>query len=172
MNWEAIGALGEIFGAIAVIATLAYLAVQVRQNTKALNSATFQEISTTTALNNEPIALNPDIAELVFKARNGLSDLTEIEKIRFGALALSSVRRIEPMFIQEKLGAIDSSFTKGFRKSGLSAFTQPAIREWWEDTKEAFSDDFRDIVDEAIKSGDIKPLHRGIGKLDNSDDDT
>jgi hypothetical protein len=31
MNWEAAGALGEIIGAIAVIATLAFLAAQIRQ---------------------------------------------------------------------------------------------------------------------------------------------
>ena len=30
MNWEAIGALGEIIGALAVVATLVYLATQVR----------------------------------------------------------------------------------------------------------------------------------------------
>ena len=32
MNWDAIGAIGEIIGAIAVVATLGYLAVQIRQN--------------------------------------------------------------------------------------------------------------------------------------------
>ena len=31
MNWEAIGATAELLGAIAVVATLAYLAVQIRQ---------------------------------------------------------------------------------------------------------------------------------------------
>jgi hypothetical protein len=34
MNWEAIGAIGEIVGAVAVVATLFYLAVQVRQNSR------------------------------------------------------------------------------------------------------------------------------------------
>ena len=34
MNWEAIGAVGEIIGALAVVLTLAYLAIQVRQNTR------------------------------------------------------------------------------------------------------------------------------------------
>ena len=34
MNWEAIGAIGEVLGAIGVIVTLAYLAVQIRQNTR------------------------------------------------------------------------------------------------------------------------------------------
>jgi hypothetical protein len=35
MNWEAIGAIGEVLGALAVIVTLVYLAVQIRQNTAA-----------------------------------------------------------------------------------------------------------------------------------------
>ena len=34
MNWDAIGALGEIVGAIAVVVTLAYLAIQIQQNTR------------------------------------------------------------------------------------------------------------------------------------------
>ena len=32
MNWEAIGAIGELAGAIGVIVTLVYLAIQIRQN--------------------------------------------------------------------------------------------------------------------------------------------
>ena len=36
MNWEAIGAVGEVLGAIGVIATLVYLAVQIRQNSTVL----------------------------------------------------------------------------------------------------------------------------------------
>jgi len=40
MNWEAIGAVGEVAGAIGVIATLLYLAAQIRQNTRAMRGAT------------------------------------------------------------------------------------------------------------------------------------
>jgi hypothetical protein len=39
MNWEAIGAVGETVGALAVLVTLVYLAVQIRQNTKAVRAA-------------------------------------------------------------------------------------------------------------------------------------
>lgn len=39
MNWEAVGAEGEILGAFAVIITLGYLAVQVRQNTRAMQAS-------------------------------------------------------------------------------------------------------------------------------------
>ncbi len=36
MNWDALGAIAELRGAIAVFLTLAYLKIQVRQNSKAL----------------------------------------------------------------------------------------------------------------------------------------
>lgn len=36
MNWEAIGAIGELIGALAVVLTLVYLAVQVRHSKQLL----------------------------------------------------------------------------------------------------------------------------------------
>ena len=48
MNWEAIGAIGEIIGAIAVLLTIIYLADQIKQNTKAVKAATQQAISDAT----------------------------------------------------------------------------------------------------------------------------
>ena len=36
MNWNAIGAIGELVGALAVVATLGYLAVQNKMNTNSI----------------------------------------------------------------------------------------------------------------------------------------
>lgn len=44
MNWDAIGAIGEIVGAGAVVLTLIYLSIQLRQNTEALRSTAWQAI--------------------------------------------------------------------------------------------------------------------------------
>ena len=43
MNWDAIGALAEAVGAIAVIATLFYLAHQIRQSTAATRISNYHE---------------------------------------------------------------------------------------------------------------------------------
>ena len=45
MNWEAIGAIGEILGAAGVIGTLAYLAVQIRRNTNTIRAQAFHSVS-------------------------------------------------------------------------------------------------------------------------------
>jgi hypothetical protein len=42
MNWEAFGAIGEIVGAVAVMATLVYLSLQIRQTNKVNASAVRQ----------------------------------------------------------------------------------------------------------------------------------
>jgi Tfp pilus assembly protein PilV len=44
MNWQMLGALGEFFGALGVIATLGYLARQVRESTAASRQAEQQHI--------------------------------------------------------------------------------------------------------------------------------
>ena len=40
MNWEAMGAVGDLLGAIAVVVSLVYVASQVRSGTQALKTST------------------------------------------------------------------------------------------------------------------------------------
>ena len=42
MNWDAIGAIGQMLGSIAVFVTLGFLVVQLRQNTQALTTSIFE----------------------------------------------------------------------------------------------------------------------------------
>jgi hypothetical protein len=44
MNWEAIGAVGEIAGALAVIMSLLYLASQIRENNKSTRYGAVQNL--------------------------------------------------------------------------------------------------------------------------------
>ena len=45
MNWDALGASAEAVGAVGVVATLAYLAIQIRANTAALSAQARHSIS-------------------------------------------------------------------------------------------------------------------------------
>ena len=46
MNWDAIGATGEIIGALAVVISVVYLAVQIRKQTAEARLAAARELST------------------------------------------------------------------------------------------------------------------------------
>jgi hypothetical protein len=45
LNWEALGALAESVGAVGIIATLIYLAAEIRRNTRTVRSAAAQASS-------------------------------------------------------------------------------------------------------------------------------
>ena len=42
MDWDAIGAIGEVLGALAVVGSLVYLAIQIRSSTKLAKAQMFQ----------------------------------------------------------------------------------------------------------------------------------
>ena len=45
MNWDALSAIGQTVGALAVVISLIYLAVQMRQNTRAVRGTSFQAVT-------------------------------------------------------------------------------------------------------------------------------
>jgi len=163
MNWDAIGAVGEFIGAILVGATLIYLAFQLRQNTKALTSSTFQAVSSNMASNMEFFAGDPTISALLVQAQDGLGELKAEERARFGYVMAMAFRRIETVFVQRSLGFIDARLTEGFERSAISAFSSGGVREWWEASKRAFSDDFSSWIDQQLATNPIKPIHAGLG---------
>ena len=82
MNWEAIGAIGETLGAIAVIATLVYLASQIRQLKQQNAQATLEHIHD--SMNQFMDTLVPeDNASLIVRGRESYKRLSEAEKLRF-----------------------------------------------------------------------------------------
>ncbi len=170
MNWDAIAAVGELIGAILVGATLIYLAFQLRQNTKALTSSTFQAVSSNMASNMEFFAGDPTISALLVTAQDGLGELTAEERARFGYVMAMAFRRIETVFVQRSLGFIDARLTEGFERSAISTFASVGAREWWEASKRAFSDDFSSWIDQQLATNTIKPIHAGLGLKTESGD--
>jgi hypothetical protein len=85
MNWDAVGAVGEVLGATAVIVTLLYLAVQTRQTRIAVENG--GSVATNEAHSRFRLAImeNPELVAILAKANNG-SELTDSELIQFRAL--------------------------------------------------------------------------------------
>lgn len=107
MNWDAIGAVGEIVGAGAVIVTLLYLASQIQQATRATQAASVQTASALDqefllVLGQDPVAARVWTA-YTFGDRNTLS---EDEQRQGYYLFASILRRLENIYHQHQLGTI------------------------------------------------------------------
>ncbi len=161
MNIQDLGSIGELIAALATLLTLGYLAIQLKQNTSALKSQTFQQSSMDMSLTANSVSSDGELAKIIIMAENGMASLNPDERLRFHFWMLVAVRRFEAIYIQALYGSIENDRIKGFETSILSLLSNVG-NEWWNLTKSAFSSDFIRYADGNINSGKYKiSVHPG-----------
>jgi len=106
MNWEAIGAVGEIVGATAVVVTLLYVAVQIRNSTRETQAMGFQAAA---SLDQEfllTIGASPVLAQLWVTYLAAPQTLPDDQKLQGVYLMASLLRRMENIRLQKRLGTL------------------------------------------------------------------
>ncbi len=154
MNWEAIGAVGEIIGAIAVVVSLIYLSIQIRAGTKATKAAAFQAA----------VQSEMDFASIVIENAGTWekivtdAPLSEGEETRaaivlYNLFMLDSERR----FHQYNAGYLEAAAWDG-RLRSLPLVVKFSIFERWKSSLGgmAHSADFLELLDE-LSSDDPTP---------------
>jgi len=127
MNWEAIGAIGEIAGTIAVVVTLVYFAMQLRQYDTGLRSATFH--TTMQEFNQINVAqLDPTLADLFDRGTNDLGSLTSTENYQFVWIVRVYVNIWENMYQQYLQGACPESYWLPYARQAKVLLATPGGR--------------------------------------------
>jgi len=131
MNWEAIGAVGEIFGALAVVATLFYLTRQIHQSTKVARANLSKDLFLTSRSAIWDLATNPDLAK-TFSDIRGFDD---VELTRRTMFFQSFFRLYEVVFTLHNDGLVDDGIYESYvtmirsmRSLGLSSTS--SARSW------------------------------------------
>ena len=148
MNWDALGAIAELLGAIAVFLTLAYLTVQVRQNSKALelqnkfSAAQIMQARTdtltqviATSSSAENLSALQKIAQIT--GPESLSNISSEEQSRLAQLLNMYRGMFENIIEQYKMGFLTREFYEGSPAKNLANFA-PAFLA----LKVAMSDEF------------------------------
>ena len=144
MNWEAIGAVGEIIGALAVVVTLAYLAVQVRQNSR-LAKATIRENRTDSS--QKIIFALADVAEILAKEPSRQS---EAEELRIQLLFRAMFRDFEAYSYQKRTGLLDESEWVAMKETWRDILSSRTARELWEQSKAQYSQILHEDLEEIL----------------------
>ena len=131
MNWEAIGGTGELLGAFGVIASLLYLARQVRSGRadarRAAAQAVFAKINTAF----ETTAGSSQLADLMVRGMTSLSALNPAEAMQFSSLLFTLTRPYEELFHYKRAGAVEDWVWENVELMGLRTLTTPGGLEWW-----------------------------------------
>jgi hypothetical protein len=150
MNWEAIGAIGEVVGAAGVIGTLVYLAVQIGQNTKVVRSATRQAVSSEQREIGYQIMVDPEVREAAKYWTNVEDSPAADAQFRNEMFIRSLLRMYENQYYQKKDGTFENDIWEGYVVSMMRNFSQPTFQAWWPENRSLYSSDFKAFVDAKI----------------------
>ncbi len=143
MNWTAIGATGELLGAIGVIASLLYLARQMRSAAEDARRAAAQAVFTNMNTVYESISANPQVADVFMRGTANLSALRPEETMQFSALLLGFVRCYEEILHYKRRGAVEDWVWESVELVVLPQLTTPGGLEWWAKRRSWFTSVFQ-----------------------------
>jgi hypothetical protein len=157
MNWEAIGAVAEAVGTLAVLISLIYVAIQIRQSTlqfsrsiEANQLAAFERNIESSNRIRELLLLNPALEELLLKGFKSYKELDRLEKFRFGMLLRNILSAMQGAFIRQTSVAHDPLEFAGSARLLDDILLNRGVREWLGVTEPDWRPEFRDFVDQRL----------------------
>jgi hypothetical protein len=142
-----LGSIGEFVAALATVATLIYLAVQIRQNTTSLRANAYQE---TVRSSNDWGALFVDHPETTATFLKGITDPNSLDR----AEALEFTHLLEIYFrnytVAVKLaqdGLVPAGPRAAYENGLRKWFSSPELRDWWKAKNPGLSHIVESVID-------------------------
>ena len=147
MTLEDIYYIGQTVAVFAVVVSLLFVGVQIRQNTRATRAASHGGVSAALNEINRMFVENADVTRLWLAGLADRRALSNEERWRFDSLARAYMHVCETMFIQARLGAGDKSVMMAEEGGIKAVFASPGVRGWWVENPYGFCAEFRAYVD-------------------------
>jgi hypothetical protein len=106
MNVNDLANIGQVIGAIAVVISLIYVALQIRQNTNAVRSATAQAVHEHFSIWYNLVAADVELAQIAANGLRDYSSLSEQERVRFVATFMSFISYSQNAFLKWREGLL------------------------------------------------------------------
>ena len=154
MNLEQLANVGEFISGIAVIASLIYLAIQIRQNTQSVKSSTLA--TNTTNWSSMLVSLaDAGKSEAYLSGIVGKEDIGAPHFLQFAQIARAMLVSWETQHYQFLNGALDKDIYLGYERAcNDQMLVFPGFQMIWEITREGFSPAFSEMIDRLISEID------------------
>ncbi|MDX1507808.1 MAG: hypothetical protein R3358_05985 [Woeseiaceae bacterium] len=131
MNWDAVSAVAEVVGVIAVVVSLIYLAVQVKQNTNQLRQENMYTLVRGTLDTNWYYHRDPVAFEVFERGVRSYDDLSPQEQAHFHSIVVDLSFYLELVRQLCRAGLIDKSALDVNLRFMLAILNTPGGRQWW-----------------------------------------
>lgn len=145
---DGVALISQIISAFAVVISLIYLTIQIKDNTRALES---QGHYNALSIAEAPIVMtadNSDLARIVYKGFINPDSLESVEQMRFYDHQFLSFNGWEYLYYANQSESIPKSLwigADGYYSELIS--TKPGLRKFWTTYKHAFADPFKSHVE-------------------------
>ena len=140
----------EILGLVAIIGSLIFVGIEIRQNSLAVRGATHQSISEQVTKLYMSVATDERLAELVSQMLPNDNDtlrdkLNAADRLSLDFIVLTGLRRIENIYLQKLDGIL---LDQAFERIGLEFYQTKYSIETWERYKAGFDSSFIEFFEE------------------------
>jgi hypothetical protein len=142
------GAIGEIVGAIGVLISLFYLAMQIRRNTHAISSNTHQSIIQQQTDVFSLTLSNPELDDLMYRGELNPDSLTDIEIRKFERLCFMHINLWESIYLNYKKGLMEEKLFQAWDEGARVLFDHSGYRSFWRNNHMAYQSEFRNHVED------------------------
>lgn len=131
--------------------SVVYLAIQVRESTRATRSSTYQSIIAEFGAINTAMTSTPDLSSLFVAGLEDFNARTADERAKLSQLFFLVFRNFENMYYQHRRGHLENEVWIGWQRLMLTYFHGPGFQQWWAARRPVFSEGFaRFLETEAI----------------------
>ena len=154
MNWEALGAIGEVGGAIAVVVTLVFLTRQIRQSTQTTRVAAYQQAQHQIYTMSLAISTDSGLAAIFAKALDeGIDSLEPPDDLRFEAAIATFYFGFESLLAHYEKGLIDPDLWQNFLENNIQLMSSPLWREYLASRRGPISRRLEAAIDQQLSVG-------------------
>ncbi len=151
MNWEAVQAIAELAAATAVLLSLGYLAIQIRQNT-VLVRAQLESDATAGWIEIDASKQSEGFAEVLAKAIEAPNDLTLGEMVELDGYLFTYIEQLVRHRRQLELGLTDRPLEDLIASSIYDFFGNRYAQAWWAVTSHKWSPSLVATIDRHLAS--------------------
>ncbi len=141
-----LGALGELLGSVAVLATLVYLALQTRQNTMTISAQLDAAQISSTQHVGLTLATSTELQEALLEDWIDAPPINEVRRNQFWA---SQFLNFQWQSVQAQRGLLPTFNEAGFARAVRIHFNRyRSFEGWWDGLKAGYFPDFVEWVEE------------------------
>ena len=147
MNWDVVGAVGELAGAIGVIVSLLYLARQIGENTRATRRAASHESAQGLLSWFSHTLADPELTRIWTTGIEDLGKLSEEDAARFALLQFNLMKVAEDIHYQHVEGGMDAELWEGWHELWAQYLGAPGSKAYFGSRARLFSKSFRRYIE-------------------------